>query len=134
MRSFVILAALLLGACAPSPRAGAAPADVTLTARPAATPAERSVTLVLANGTTQSVGYNLCPTAIEHRSGRSWVELPVDRICTMELRILQPGSEATYRMELPATLSAGEYRFSAAVELLDTHERRTVHSGVVRVG
>ena len=37
-------------------------------------------------------------------------------ICTMELRTLNPGADATLEKQLPASLPSGEYRYVTNVE------------------
>lgn len=74
------------------------------------------VELELDNGTEDRIGYNLCTSALERRTGSSWVNVPTDTMCTMELRTLSPGQKDRFTHQLPAGLSAGEYRFVTGVE------------------
>ena len=73
------------------------------------------VLLRLTNGSDMPIGYNLCTTVIE-REEETWMALPSDVACTMELRTLAPGASATFERELTASVYPGEYRFRAAVE------------------
>lgn len=129
MRALVVLG-LVLCACGPSMQGGGS-GDIRLAA--AATAAGDSIELTLTNRSAQEIGYNLCTTAIERRVGDDWQPVRTDRVCTMELRTLQPGAEATYRTTLPPGTTAGDYRFHTTVHLLSAEERRDVRSNVVRV-
>jgi len=101
------LAAVLAIACA----ACASPA-VTLTA---AVSQERSLELVLRNGSAQAIGYNLCASSLERRSGDGWQPVASQRMCTMELRSLAPGGEAHYAVPL-GDLPPGDYRARARID------------------
>lgn len=118
--------AIGLFACAP----GATPFDdsITLTASPVVLPAGDSVTVILATTLEGGVGYNLCSSALERQSGYDWQVVPADRVCTMELRTLQPGEEATFTFHLPVTLEPGEYRYHARVEALTAGEMHDVRT------
>lgn len=109
--------ALVLVSCAPvTPPPQSAPAvrGVTLSAEP---PAAGEVLLILQNGSTEPVGYNLCSSALQRWDGVNWTNVETDDVCTMELRSLPPGTDATFRKRLPANLAAGEYRYVASVEI-----------------
>lgn len=76
-----------------------------------------SLTLTLTNRTSDEIGYNLCPAALETRDGVSWETGPgLTEVCTMELRVLAPAASATHRHMLPTNLAAGEYRVLVNVE------------------
>lgn len=112
----------------PSPQQPPAPepaTSVTFSAAPSRVAAGATMNLTLSNGSRQQVGYNLCTSAIETSAGRS---VPTDRICTLELRTLNPGQRATYSYELPDRLSAGNYRFSTGIEWMDAGTRTVVRS------
>lgn len=74
-----------------------------------------SLELRLRNDSDRTLGYNLCASTLERRSGQAWQPVASQRICTMELRSLPPGREARYSLALPA-LAPGEYRVSTRVE------------------
>jgi hypothetical protein len=74
------------------------------------------VTLLLRNETPHQIGYNLCASALEHRSGTSWRTEPLEGVCTLELRIVPPGQVARYERKLPTNIAGGEYRFRTSVE------------------
>ena len=76
---------------------------------------ERSLELSLRNGSAQAIGYNLCASNLERRSGGGWQPVASQRICTMELRSLAPGGEARYRVSL-ADVPPGEYRARARID------------------
>jgi hypothetical protein len=126
-----MLLGLALSACGPSMQSGASVSNVSLNAAPTA--AGDSIVLTLTNGSGQQVGYNLCPTAVEQRVDTGWQAVPNDRVCTMELRTLEPGTNATYTTAFPPGTTAGDYRFAAGVEIPLGGERRTVSSNLVRV-
>ena len=76
---------------------------------------ERTLELRLQNGRTAPVGYNLCASGLERRSGQGWQPVASQRICTMELRNLAPREEARYSLALEG-LPPGEYRATTRVE------------------
>jgi hypothetical protein len=118
---------------APPPNGQPAPGpsgDVMLSASPSRTAAGSTMTLTLTNSANYTVGYNLCTSAIETAAGSS---VPTDRVCTMELRTLQPGRSANYSFELPANLGDGSYRFSTGAENLDAGPRAAVKSNMCTV-
>ena len=104
--------------------------EVTLSAVPARVGNGGTVTLRLINGSNQTVGYNLCTSALETASGAA---VQTDRICTMELRTLQPGRSANYSYELPGSLPDGRYRFSTGAERMPTGGRTVVRSNTIEV-
>lgn len=110
---------------APPPAGG-----VTLTAAPSRTSPGATVTLTLTNGSRQLIGYNLCTSALETAAGRP---VPNDRVCTMELRTLDPGRSATYAYELPASIASGNYRFSASAERMGAGTRTVARSNSFQV-
>jgi hypothetical protein len=111
---------LALIACAPQAveENGAGRAFADLTAQPATVRAGGTVDLTLTNRSEHALGYNLCPASLERRVGDDWQQHPESpaEVCTMELRVLQPGASGTYQHTLPPTLPAGTYRFWAGVE------------------
>ena len=76
---------------------------------------ERSLDLSLRNGSAQAIGYNLCASSLERRSGDRWQPVASQRVCTMELRSLAPGGEARYRVPLE-NVPPGEYRARARID------------------
>jgi hypothetical protein len=76
---------------------------------------ERSLDLSLRNGSAQAIGYNLCASNLERRSGDRWQPVASQRMCTMELRSLAPGGEARYRVSLES-VPPGEYRARARID------------------
>ncbi|MDR0787500.1 MAG: hypothetical protein LBG44_06495 [Gemmatimonadota bacterium] len=71
----------------------------------------QDVTVVLANLSGSAVGYNLCTSTLVRDEGGQLVEQPSDRVCTMELRSLQPGERDGFTLVMPETLPRGIYRF-----------------------
>lgn len=103
---------------------------VTLAAAPPGTSAGATMTLTLANSSRRTVGYNLCTSDLQTSAGTS---VKTNRVCTMELRTLQPGRRATYQYELPDSLPDGRYRFSTGVQRMPNGSRITVTSNSFRV-
>lgn len=68
----------------------------------------RALELVLHNGSSQAIGYNLCASGLERRSEDGWQQVPSTRICTRELRMLAPGERASFRDAVD--LRPGDYR------------------------
>jgi hypothetical protein len=89
---------------------------LSLTTEPAVATAGQPVTLKLNNQTAWPVGYNLCTSLLEREADGRWEAIREERVCTMELRMLAPGSAAEEQIDLPAPLEPGNYRFSANVE------------------
>lgn len=104
--------------------------EVALGAAPASTTEGATVTLTLSNGSQQQIGYNLCTSDLETSAGR---RVPTNRVCTMELRTLEPGRSADYRYALPVNMSEGSYRFSTQVHWMDSGRRSTVSSNSFKV-
>jgi hypothetical protein len=92
-----------------------------------------SVVLVMDNASGEPIGYNLCTSTLERRVGESWQPVPSDRICTLELRTLDPGQEARFAFMLEEDISAGEYRAVTGVELLQSGEWIDVASEQFRI-
>lgn len=125
MKSFFVVMALSLAACAP---VAIAPQPDQSTTKPSTAPpkarifytAERvssgTIRLALDNGSSQPIGYNLCPSELQRRSGSGWTRVPVDKVCTMQLLTLNPGHDATFEKLLPAGLPSGKYRYVTGIE------------------
>ena len=47
---------------------------------------------------------------------RGSARVETGEICTMELRTLNPGHDATFEKRLPSPLAAGDYRYVTGVE------------------
>jgi hypothetical protein len=133
MLTVVLIAAVLLGACTRSVAPGGQNADVALDVAPDTVAAQDSVTLTLSNGSPASIGYNLCTSGLERQGGGGWQAVPEDRVCTMELRTLEPGGLASFTLRLPPDLASGDYRYHTSVEMLDTNTRRDARSDAFRV-
>lgn len=76
------------------------------------------IVLTLRNQGSEQVGYNLCTARLEQLVDGEWKALPSDRVCTMELRTLMPGSSASFPFYDLEDLAPGTYRF-----------RVNIHSG-----
>lgn len=126
MRIAAITLASLLFACTPAYVGPGVPSGgVALTTAPVQVPPGGTVILTLSNGSPERLGCNLCTSAILSASGGP---VRTDRVCTMELRTLEPGRSETYPYELPANIARGTYRFSASVEQMPSGTRTTLTS------
>jgi len=133
MRIALLLLAAALAACAPvqSPDAGSPPATgVRLDAERTSPTAVR---LRLQNGSSERIGYNLCVSALQRRDGGNWTAVRTDDVCTMELRILEPGGAATFDKTLPGGLAPGEYRYTTNVEMPLGRSQTSVSSNAFRM-
>ena len=71
-----------------------------------------NVTLTLTNRGQRELGYNACTRIVERESNGAWTAVPEpDRICTMELRLLDRGQTVKEQTDLPRA-SAGRYRLA----------------------
>ncbi|HWV56512.1 MAG TPA: hypothetical protein VNZ57_03490 [Longimicrobiales bacterium] len=114
--SFLLIIAIT-AACTSTQSDNSPPLDgVSLSHSPESPSPGDSVTLVLRNGSDGTVGYNLCTSSLFRQSGSDWVPVPEDRICTMELRSLAPGEQATYTLRLPPGLEPGTYRYQTPID------------------
>lgn len=98
-----------------------------------AAPAD-TITITLDNTSSATVGYNLCTSSLERRTGDEWQPVPSDRVCTMELRMLEPGEQAGFPLPLPPDLTPGEYRVVTGLHPTDADERVDVASTPFTVG
>jgi hypothetical protein len=71
-----------------------------------------AVVMTITNHNTDTLGYNPCSNrSFERDSGGSWVVHPEpNRMCTMELRLLNPHETQTANTAVPGDASAGTYR------------------------
>ena len=88
--------------------------------------------LMLDNGASHQIGYNLCSSVLERRNGTSWTRAHTD-ICTADIRRLNPGADATFEKR-PGPLPAGEYRWVTRIESPLDAPPATLATGVFRVG
>ena len=130
MKSAAAIVLLLLAGCAT--QSAITPA-IELRVQPTTVKAGDSLTLILRNNSENTVGYNLCASALERQNAGAWQAMPSDRVCTMELRSLPAGKETRYTLGLPANLSAGDYRVVTGVEIMPAGERSGVASQPFRV-
>lgn len=68
-----------------------------------------TATMTIRNRGRDTLGYNQCSSrAIEQQQGTGWVVHPEpQRMCTMELRLLNPNETQTATTDIPATLPRG---------------------------
>ena len=123
---FALLAAL--PACGPSMQSDSASPAIQLATEPSSAAPGDTLTLILTNASQEAIGYNLCSSGLERRQGTDWQVVPSNRVCTMELRVLEPGDQATFPVDVPDTLSTGEYRFTTSVDLFDSGGREGLAS------
>lgn len=74
------------------------------------------VLLTLRNGSAAPVGYNLCSSELQRRTGSGWDHVETGGMCTMEIRMLPAGESATFEHTLPSGSAAGEYRYVTRAE------------------
>jgi hypothetical protein len=122
------------GAQAPQPtdgQAATAPSgEIAFSVSPDSVAPGGTLTLTLANRTGERLGYNLCTSAIETAAGAT---VPSDRVCTMELRTLEPGDSGNYSFELPQELAPGSYRLTTSVQRMDAGTQSPVRTEVFEV-
>lgn len=117
MRFPLIGLTLLLGACVAGGSADSASVDIDFDVEPDEVAPGDSITLELENDTRGAVSYNLCASTLQMESGSDWSDIPSDRACTRELRVLGPDEEVRFRLQLPADLAEGHYRFTTGVQV-----------------
>ena len=127
-----LLMVAVVAACDVAEEVGVAP-TVQLAVAPMLVPAGDSATITLTTTVPGGVRYNLCTSTLEHRTGYDWQPVPSDRVCTMELRLLEPGGEAQFTFQLPASLEGGEYRYHTRVERVDAGEMADARTAPFRV-
>lgn len=81
--------------------------DVVLRAGPETIAAGGSMTLTLDNESAGTIGDNLCASGLERGSGVGWQPVPENRLCTMELRTLQPSDEISEEIASPRDARVG---------------------------
>lgn len=118
------------GQPAPGQPAPVPTGSVSLSAAPARAAAGSAMTLTLRNGSSQTIGYNLCTSGLLTSAG---TPVPSDRVCTMELRTLKPAASATYAWELPTDLAAGRYRFTTGIDGMSSNRRGSIQSNIFEV-
>lgn len=109
-----LLIAVILAGCSSAPQQEST-SGVRLTIEPSSPEPGDSATLILENGSDAEIGYNLCPSALMRQAGAEWAPVPSDRMCTMELRLLQPAGTDRFTVRLPDDLEPGNYRFETPV-------------------
>ena len=128
-----LMLTLLLCACAALPRHEAPPLEVTLEVIREDPCAGDSLGLVLTNGSSVPVLYNLCASVLERHTEEEWEQLPSERVCTMELLTLGPGRQICYPMQLPKDTTPGQYRFLTRISSMDNGPQQLVSSPPFRV-
>lgn len=109
---------LLLACAAPQGAGGNSSAPADGATNPIAITVDREtyspgaeVGLRLENRSDSRFGYNACQRRVEREADSGWITIPEpDRVCTMEIRMLEPHSTKADRTDLPGTLTPGRYR------------------------
>jgi hypothetical protein len=137
LRSLGLCAALIaMPGCTAIPQQSAGTlAGISLHVQPETARAGQPVVLALVNEhAPEQLGYNLCTSQLEHhRDNDEWEPVPSDRVCTMELSILDPDKTARFKFKLPEQLAAGDYRAVTIVHVLQTDDRLEVITNPIRV-
>ena len=100
-------------ACQPTPQPGASTAatGVTIDVDRVSYAAGDRVELRITNHANETLGFNPCTRSIERRQGDAWsLIVEADRVCTMQLYLLDAHATRTEATELPARLERGTYR------------------------
>lgn len=100
------------GDSASSPADGAtSPSPIAITVDRETYSPGAEVGLRLENRSASRFGYNACQRRVEREADSGWLTIPEpDRVCTMEIRMLDPHSTKTDRTDLPGALEPGRYR------------------------
>jgi hypothetical protein len=109
---------LILACAAPQGAGGSSSEPANGTTSPIAITVDREtyspgaeVGLRIENRSDSRFGYNACPRRVEREADSGWVTIPEpDRVCTMEIRMVEPRSTKTDRTDLPGALEPGRYR------------------------
>lgn len=75
------------------------------------------VVVTLRNQGMERAGYNLCSSRLEQLVDGVWKTVASDRVCTMELRTLTPGSSDSFPFRDLGELASGTYRFRTNVQI-----------------
>ena len=83
--------------------------DVTLTLDRDTYAPGATVTMTIRNRGRDTLGYNQCSSrSVERQEGADWVpHREPERMCTMELRLLNPNETQTATTDIPATVPRG---------------------------
>jgi hypothetical protein len=114
--SGIFAAQFALSGCAAGGDASRPAVGLQFTVSPRYPTAGDSVTLTLSNGEAAAVGLNLCTARLIRGASGPGDSVPEERMCTMELRILEPGAADSVRLVLPDTLSGPSYHYLLTVE------------------
>lgn len=98
---------------------GNGPDTISFEVPKAAWERDDTIQVILRNRTHRSLGYNLCFKVLERRVDGEWVRvqsMPGNTACTAELRVLEPGQEASGGQIVFSFIPGGTYRFRTSVE------------------
>ena len=116
----------------PSTSSGAGAQPITVTVDRAAYAPGATVGLRIVNGSDGTFGYNPCTRTVEREGGGAWTAVPEpDRVCTMELRLLDGRATVSTTTDVPRSLAAGRYRLVLSFSREDASA--TANTGAVRV-
>jgi hypothetical protein len=127
----LLFATIAIGCSTPAPP-GSVP-GVDLQISPSSPAPGEEVTLTLTNSTAGAIGYNLCASALTREVGVEWQPVPSDRVCTMELRTLEPAQLDSFSFDLMSDLPGGVYRFQTNIEDLEAGTRQEVATPIFLV-
>jgi uncharacterized protein YfaS (alpha-2-macroglobulin family) len=87
-------------------------AEVTITLDRSSYSAGGTANVSVTSHSRDTLGYNFCSSrTVERKQGESWVAIPEPgRMCTMEIRLLNPGETQTASITMPESMPAGTYR------------------------
>ena len=111
----MMLVLVAIAGCSPAqgdPETSAASrSSVTITLDRSSYGAGSTARVTLTNGSLIQLGYNQCSSrSFERQEGARWSAVPEpERICTMELRLLNPKETQTFSVTLPS-VQPGTYR------------------------
>lgn len=117
--SITVLVLTLLTACASNDAQNRTP-GLALDFEPTPTAAGEEISLVLRNGSSSPLGYNLCTARLSQEARGNWVIADSRPDCPAEQQTLAPGAEATYDVTIPDALAGGTFRFSLRTQVGDS--------------
>lgn len=86
--------------------------DLTFTVEASMVRPADTVTLILANGRSRTVWYNLSCSDLQRQAHSQWRPVETGRGCYAYVKELHPGEMASFDVELPENLPEDTYRFT----------------------
>lgn len=78
-----------------------------------------TVTATLANGSSEPLPYNLCPSQLERRPEEKWTRVGPDFMCLGSFLKLAPGAQDRYQIALTDGLAPSEGRYRLTTRVLN---------------